>query len=129
MNDLYQEILLEEARHPQNFGSLEDADVVLKARNASCGDDLTVYLKLSADQHQIVDLAWEGHGCIISQAAMSVLSVKIKEEHLSLSEIEQLPKSALEELLGIEEISPGRLKCLLLGKQALSDITQTQKTI
>jgi len=119
MNDLYQEVLIEEARHPQNFGQLADADTVLKERNASCGDDITIYLKLAADKDSIIDLSWEGHGCIISQAAMSVLSAKIKADQLSLNDIAKLPTAEIEKLLGIEEISPGRLKCLLLGKQAL----------
>ncbi len=122
MNDLYQEIILEEARHPQHFGEMEDAELVIHERNASCGDEITLYLKLNESKDHIVDLKWQGHGCIISQAAMSALSGKIISEDLSLTEIHKLSKAQIEELLGIEEISPGRLKCLLLGLQTLKHV-------
>jgi nitrogen fixation NifU-like protein len=119
MNDLYQEIILEEARHPQHYGELETPDVVVHERNASCGDEVTVYLKFDKSDEKIIDLKWQGHGCIISQAAMSALSGKVVTEGLTLDQVNQLTKPQIEELLGIDDISPGRLKCLLLGLQAL----------
>jgi nitrogen fixation protein NifU and related proteins len=122
MNDLYQEIILEEARHPQNYGVLDNPDVVVHERNASCGDEVTLYLKLDETKKQIIDLKWQGHGCIISQASMSALSGKIKSENVSLAKVQKLSKNQIEELLGIEEISPGRLKCLLLGLHTFKQV-------
>ncbi len=121
MSDLYQEIILEEAKNPQNYGTLDDADVVLHERNSSCGDEVTVYIKFDETQQRISQLKWQGHGCIISQAAMSVLAGKMSQEHLSMTEIQALSKNEMEALLGIEDISPGRLKCLLLGVQAIKN--------
>lgn len=118
MSELYQEVLLEEAKHPQNQGQLLDADTVLTQTNASCGDQVTIYLKVDSQSHRITDLKWEGQGCIISQAAMSLLSQVILERKLTVSETNDFTQSDVEELLGIEEISPGRIKCLMLGVSA-----------
>lgn len=122
MNDLYQEIILEEAKHPRNKGKIEKADVVLKGVNASCGDEVMIYLQLSSDRQQVSDIKWEGQGCAISQSAMSLLSAKIKNKSLHSKEIQELTLSDILELLGLEEISPGRIKCATLGLSTVKKI-------
>lgn len=118
MSDLYQEVLLEEAKHPQNKGQLPESDLVLRQSNASCGDQIIIYLKIDPQSQAITDLKWDGQGCIISQAAMSLLSQVILQHKLTLSQVTHYSQSDLEELLGIEDISPGRIKCLMLGVSA-----------
>ncbi len=122
MNDLYHEDLLDEAKNPNNYGELEDADVTTTQFNASCGDVITVFVKLSGDKTQIVDVKWKGHGCIISQASMSVLSEKIKG--YSVEKLQKLTQEAVLEELGLTEISMGRVKCLLLGLSAVKKIVK-----
>lgn len=117
MNDLYHEDLLDEAKHPSNYGSLEDADLTTTQFNASCGDVVTVAIKLSDDKKTIQDIKWKGHGCIISQAAMSVLSEKMK--HFPVEKVRELTQEDLLTELGLPEISIGRVKCLLLGLLAI----------
>lgn len=122
--DLYQEVILEEYQHPHNYGQLDQADVVIEERNASCGDQMKVYLKLEpaapvTPQSKVIELQWQGQGCAISMAAMSVLSQSIKTQQLSLAEIQQLGSAEVAKLLGLEEIASGRVKCLLLGLQAI----------
>src|SRR5579859_2844946 len=108
MSDLYQEIIIEEFRHPQNFGQIRDAHKVVHERNASCGDVLTVYIKLDPASQKVIDIRWEGNGCAISMAAMSVLSAKIRAKQPKVSELKKLSQSEIEELLGLDEISIGR---------------------
>jgi nitrogen fixation NifU-like protein len=115
--DLYQEIILEEFRNPQNFGKSEDADVVLHERNASCGDEITIYLKLDSSGKNVEKLMWEGQGCAISMAAASLVSAQLIGK--SGDEIQQFKKENVEELLGLDEIAYGREKCLMLGLQAV----------
>lgn len=117
MTDLYQEQLLEEARHPYGQGALADADLVLEGINASCGDQLTIYAKLSPDKKVIQELKWVGQGCVISQAAMSVVAAEFEGQ--SVSKLESFDQSALLAKLGLDIISPGRIKCLLLGLNTL----------
>ena len=120
MANIYHEDLLDEAKNPSNFGDLDNADFTTTSYNASCGDVITVAVKLSEDKKTINDIKWKGHGCIISQASMSVLSEKIKG--YPIDKIQQLTKQQVLEELGLEEISMGRVKCLLLGLSAIKKI-------
>jgi nitrogen fixation NifU-like protein len=113
MDDLYREIIIEESKHPQNYGKLEGADVSSHHLNPSCGDEVTVYLKLSDDKQTIVDVKWEGQGCAISKAAMSVLSVELIG--MPVTHAKELEKNYVEQLVGLDEITPSREKCLLNG--------------
>lgn len=120
MTTVYHEDLLDEAKNPSNFGELEDADVTTTQYNASCGDVITVSVKLSDDKQTIADIKWKGHGCIISQAAMSVMSEKLIG--FPVAQIRELSKDQVLTELGLEDISVGRVKCLLLGISAVKKI-------
>ena len=128
-NDLYQQQILEEAKYPKNVGELADADVVRAEHNTSCGDQVTVALKLSEDKKKVVDVRWQGSGCAISTAATSVLSEIIKGltvKAVLLYESDQLLAS-----LGLKQISPARRKCLNIGlltiKRALVEHMQIEE--
>lgn len=125
MTDLYQEIIIEEFRHPQNQGDLSAADAKWYERNSSCGDEVTVYLKLSADKQVILDCKWTGDGCAISISALSFLSQVIKQT--SVAAVLAMTKADIESLLGIEQIAYGREKCLMLGLTAIQHALQHLK--
>jgi len=114
-DDLYREFIIEEYSNPQNKGQLPDADVVHKEENASCGDMMTVYLKVQ--DNSLSDIKWSGIGCAISVASMSLVSQYAKGK--TFAEIQAVTKKDLEEVLGIRDISPNREKCLMLGLRAV----------
>ena len=119
---MYQEQILEEAQTPQCYGEMSQADQTLHGTNASCGDVVTIYLTFeqAGDQRTpIKSISWVGQGCIISRAAMSVLAGKINQEKLTLEQIRNLSETDIEKLLGLSEISIGRIKCLALGLRTL----------
>ncbi len=116
--DLYQAVILEELQHPQNKRELSDAAVSVHETNSSCGDDVTVFLKFDATGERVSEVGWQGSGCAISQAAMSLLSEKITG--MLVSEIGSLGQADLESMLGLQQpIAYGRVKCLLIGLQAV----------
>lgn len=117
MDDLFQEAILDEARHPRNFGQLDHPDISRTQTNASCGDSITVDIVFSADRTQVAEIKWRGAGCTISQAAMSQVSDLVQGK--KIEEIATIGQAEVEQLLGIEQISLGRLKCLLLGLSAV----------
>lgn len=121
MSDLYQQVLLEELTNPQNKGELENANASFHAINASCGDDMTVYIKFDGDT--IKKISWVGSGCAISQATMSLLSTEIQGK--TAAEIFTIEQHDLEHLIGIKEISLGRVKCLMLGLNAVRGALNT----
>jgi nitrogen fixation NifU-like protein len=121
MDSLYQENILEHYKHPHNRRRMEDADVVQKGHNASCGDDLVLYLKWSTDS-TLADVSFEGFGCAISQSGASMLSDKIKG--LSREEMLALTVKDMYELYGVD-IGPQREKCAMLALNTLIEaVTQ-----
>ena len=74
--DLYQEVILDHARRPRNFGELEGATGTAEGVNPLCGDQLTLYVKLA--DGRIADIAFQGTGCAISQASASLMTAALK---------------------------------------------------
>jgi len=119
VDDLYREQILEHHRAPHNFGALEQPSVSIDGRNPSCGDLITMQLKLD-DAGVITDVAFSGRGCAISQASASLLTDELRGKRAD--EITELGTPYVTELLGIE-VGPARIHCALLGLET------TQKAI
>lgn len=119
--DLYHQQLLEYARNPQNKGRLEKFNATAKSVNASCGDSIEIFFNLDENK-KIKNYSWEGHGCIISQAAASVFSAMIMGN--DFEEINKITEEVLLKKLGLNEISQGRRRCLNLIIEVVSKIEQ-----
>lgn len=120
-DDLYQEMILEELQNLRHRGRLEGEHVHSHhERNASCGDEVTVFLDQS-ENDSIKQLSWEGEGCAISMATTSLLFDHILSQQLSLQQVLSLSESDLLDLLGLDTISVGRKKCLHLGLKAVQN--------
>lgn len=114
MEALYREAIIDHYKHPRYKGHLANPDIHYQDHNPFCGDNITVELKV--EDGIVVDAAFDGRGCAISQATASMLMEEIIGK--SLDELKQLDKDYILELLGIE-IGPVRLKCALLPLKAL----------
>jgi nitrogen fixation NifU-like protein len=76
LRELYQQQILDHNKQPRNFGYMPEASVSAEGHNRSCGDQLTVYLKL--DHDVIEDIRFEGKGCAISTASASLMTEAVK---------------------------------------------------
>ena len=76
LRELYQEVILDHNKHPQNFGEIEGADRHADGCNPVCGDQLTVYLNLDGDV--LTDVNFLGSGCAISKASASLMTEAVK---------------------------------------------------
>ena len=114
VDPLMMDVLLDHYKHPHNFGPLPGADITHAEGNPSCGDQLQIALKTK--DGTIEDIRFEGKGCIISQAAASILTDMVKGEKLEM--VRDLTKDEMLENLGIP-IGPMRLKCALLALKVL----------
>ncbi len=112
--DPFREAIVDHYNHPRRKGSLEDADVHYHDANPFCGDEVTIELKIEDDK--VVDAAFDGRGCAISQASASMIMEEIVG--MSVADLKQWGKEDVLDLLGIE-IGPVRLKCALLPLKAL----------
>lgn len=122
--DLYQETLLEHYKHPRNVGVFDASDGTFmraKKTNVGCGDAVTIEIQLSVDD-VVQDVRWQGTGCVISTAAMSVLSENIKGK--TRQEVLSLQQQDVLEILGLESVAPGRVKCLDLSLRAIQGALQ-----
>lgn len=130
----YNEILTEHNIHPEFKHDLADADIVLEGVNPSCGDD--IYLKLKMDGDTIVDGAFVGDGCAISQAStdimLGMIVGKSREEALRLGDLflrmirgeaSEEEIDSLEEASALRDVShmPARVKCAMLGWRTLRE--------
>lgn len=136
---MYQEVILDHYKNPHGRG-LRDGDVEVHHVNPTCGDEITLRVKL--DGASIQDISYEGQGCSISQASASVLNellvgrqvdeaVKVQEVFLELmqSKGKLEPDDAMEDVLedavafaGVSKY-PARVKCALLSWMAWKDAT------
>jgi nitrogen fixation protein NifU and related proteins len=130
---LYQELILDHNRSPRNYGELADATRRANGHNPSCGDTLTVWVKLDGDV--IADVSFTGSGCAISKASASLMTQAVKGK--SSGEADALFEKVhglltgrrtagndgpalgrLEALAGVSRF-PTRVKCATLAWHAL----------
>ena len=114
MDDLYRENIIDHYRHPRNKGHLDAADIHYHDVNPFCGDEITIELRVV--EGRVVEAAFDGKGCAISQASASMLTEEILGK--TLDEVKLLEKEDVLEMLGIP-IGPVRLKCALLPLKVL----------
>src|SRR5213592_3222086 len=77
LEELYQEVLLDHSRRPRNFGELADAAVRVHGDNPACGDEIHLGVKFGPDD-ALQEIKFNGHGCAISQASASLMTIKLK---------------------------------------------------
>jgi nitrogen fixation protein NifU and related proteins len=113
--DIYGSHIIDLAQHPLNYGALEQPAFSCEEDNPLCGDIIRLDVALD-ENDKVIQVAWQGNGCVISQAAASLLSEEIK--HLNLAELLEFPPGRLLQLLGVP-LSMARRKCALLALKAL----------
>ncbi|MBO4857247.1 MAG: SUF system NifU family Fe-S cluster assembly protein [Treponema sp.] len=134
--ELYREILNEHNINPSHKKDIEQPSFCLDGVNPSCGDQITLKLKLD-DSGKIIDAGYTGSGCAISQASADMMADviigKTKDEALALADIfdrmikgtvseEELEQ--LDEAASLQDVShmPARVKCAMLGWRTMKQM-------
>jgi len=116
MKNFYTEHILEHAKYPSNFGTLDNATISHEELNPLCGD--RIRLDMFIEDEVIEQIRFSGKGCAISQASASMLTEAL--EGKTVAEAKAFSKENLLDLLGIPlEHNPVRLKCALLSLKTL----------
>ena len=115
MEDMYREVILDHYKKPRFRGELDPADISYQDDNPLCGDMIRIDLRVD-ENNQIVECAFSGQGCAISQASASMLMEDIQGK--SLEEIKEYSREDILDMLGIE-LGPVRLKCAMLSLKVL----------
>ncbi len=109
--------LIDHIESPFHCGECPGSSIRHRVRNPLCGDEVEIQLRLGADR---IEEAWFlGQGCVISQAAASLLCQHVEGVTLQRA-TSLLPADALA-LLGCP-ISPLRQRCALLAFEAFSKL-------
>ena len=141
LDTLYQEVILDHYKNPLNKKLSPTFDVQVHHINPSCGDEIT--LNLTAVDGVITAITWDGVGCSISQASVSIASdllmgktfgqaQAISDEFVDLMQSKGKKvgdEQTLEDAVALAGVSqyPARIKCALLGWMAIKDASiQTQ---
>ena len=136
LDSMYQEIILDHYRNPHGKG-LRDGDAEVHHVNPTCGDEITLRVRL--DGSTVVDVSYESQGCSIRQASASVLNdlvvgksvgegQAIQEAFLALMQSKgqgEGDEEVLEDAVAFAGVSkyPARVKCALLSWMAWKDAT------
>jgi nitrogen fixation protein NifU and related proteins len=113
MRELYEEMLLDHNRNPRNFGELSNPTHQGHGFNPICQDEFSVYLFID-DDNIIKEVKFDGAGCAVSTASISLMTQAIKGKPLplALDIFERMRKL----LTGVDDGQPpielGKLKIL-----------------
>lgn len=121
--DLYAQNILDHYKNPRNYGILSDADISRAEANYACGDKLKIYLKFK--KNKLADFRFEGSGCAISQAGISILGEQIIGK--TKKEILALTLADMQKYLGVP-ISARRESCAKLGLLTIQRALQNKNT-
>jgi nitrogen fixation protein NifU and related proteins len=136
LDSMYREIIVDHYKHPQHRGLLDDFDAEIHHVNPTCGDEVTLRVRVA--DGTVKDVGWVGEGCSISQASTSVMSelvvgrpvdaaLAMQEKFLRLmqsqgqAELSDEEADELGDAVAFEGVSkyPARVKCALLGWMAM----------
>jgi nitrogen fixation protein NifU and related proteins len=137
LQGMYQDIILDHYKHPHRHGLREPFDAEVHHVNPTCGDEVTLRVRLQ--DGAIADVSYVGQGCAISQASASVLTDLITGH--SLDEAMRVYDAFYELVTGKGQVEPDeelledgvafagvarypmRVKCALLAWSAFKDAT------
>ena len=141
LESMYQEIILDHYRNPHHKGLREPFDAEVHHVNPTCGDEVTLRVKLA--DGAVEDVSYDSMGCSISQASVSVMTDLVVGKPLPEAEeayeafltlmrakgdtdaVTDDLEEVLEDAVAFEGVSkyPARIKCALLGWMAWKDAT------
>lgn len=140
IEQMYQDTILDYYANPVAKGLAEPFDVEVHHINTSCGDEIT--LRVSVANGELSALSWDGVGCSISMASMSILAELVAGRSVQTFQIAMAEFTALMHgqgamtadeavlndavaFVGVAKF-PARVKCAMLGWKAVEDaIIQT----
>ena len=130
LRDLYQEVILDHAKRPRNFGRPERFDHEAHGHNPLCGDNYTIYAIMDGDL--IKDIGFQGSGCAISKASASLLTEYVKgksqaevkalfekvHDMITTGKVSDTGLGKLSVFAGVHKF-PARVKCAILPWHAI----------
>lgn len=140
--DLYQELILDHSKRPHHAGLREPFDAQTHQINPTCGDEVTLRVRLEPSPEAgldavVADVGYDAIGCSISTASTSILAEEsvghtVREALVTYGAMRAMLTSKGADpgdedvigdgvaLAGVAKY-PARVKCALLGWVAFTD--------
>ena len=141
LDNVYNELIMEHSMNSYNKRKLEQVDFCEIGHNPNCGDEITLEIKLNGNV--IEDMAFNGHGCAISQASTSIMIDTLKGKTLEEAKeiihtfigmikreiTDEVELEKLEDAIAFQNVSnmPARVKCALLAWHTIEDILNKEE--
>lgn len=113
--DLTQEIILQHGRTSPYRGKMKNPTQSVELDNPLCGDSVRIDLKIA--NGEVEDICFSGEGCLISQAAVSLLVGEVKRVKM-VEKVKRFNEKTVLKLLGIP-LTLSRVKCAMLSLETL----------
>ena len=136
--ELYQEVILDHNKNPQNFRIMADASHISEGRNPLCGDHYTIYVKI--EKGILRDISFHGSGCAISKASASIMTSvligkKIEDATNLFKLFQQVVTGEIKPMDNLDSLGklaafggvaefPVRVKCAILSWHAMNSALQ-----
>ncbi|WP_333619283.1 Fe-S cluster assembly sulfur transfer protein SufU [Dietzia sp.] len=143
LEQMYQEVILDHYRNPQHAGLRDPFGAEVHHVNPTCGDELTLRLRLGDDGETVEDISYDAQGCSISQASTSMMAELLVgktvpeamekfdafHEMISSRGTIEGDEDLLDDAVALHGVSqyPARVKCALLGWMAFKDALAQQQ--
>lgn len=132
LDDLYRRVIMDHYKNPRNRGKFEDGGVTVDLNNPTCGDRISLQLKV--EDGIVKDAKFTGEGCSISMSSASMMTEAVKgrtyAEAIDLANrfsllmqgepvhFDDYDYEDIEALSGVNKF-PARIKCATLAWNAL----------
>ena len=136
VGNIYTAALMQHNSHPDYKYEMEDCTCSHEGINPSCGDELTLQLRIEGDV--IEEASFVGSGCAVSQASADMMADLVTGETVEEArrlcglflkmvkgeELTEDEREDLDEAAELESVSrmPARVKCAELGWRTLSEM-------
>ncbi|HEX7482007.1 MAG TPA: Fe-S cluster assembly scaffold protein NifU [Candidatus Bathyarchaeia archaeon] len=110
---MYSEKVMQHFKKPQNMGEIPDADGVGSVGNPTCGDLMTMYIKVK--DNRIEDVKFKTYGCGAAIATSSMTTELAKGK--TIDEAMKISRASVADSLG--GLPPVKMHCSNLAADAL----------
>ncbi|MED5016849.1 SUF system NifU family Fe-S cluster assembly protein [Paenibacillus chibensis] len=130
LDDLYRRVIMDHYKNPRNRGKFEDGTVTVDLNNPTCGDKISLQLKV--EDGIVQDAKYTGEGCSISMSSASMMTEAVKGKSVeeanelasrfsSLMQGEDVQFDDYEDIEALSGVNkfPARIKCATLAWNAL----------
>lgn len=116
-----EDVIRDHLEKPFHRGPIKDASIIWSKRNPTCGDEVTLSLRISNET--IIEAWHQVRGCMLCKASASILCEHL--QNVPIRQAQEISDADIIQWIGIT-ISPGRRGCCALPVWTLNELLQNE---